>query len=216
MSSLAPWLWLVDFDANGKALNASETRTDELTTALMAHFAEVHVLRADSANPDGLRAASARETLAPANEARGSVCAAPWSPATFDCIALHDSLVRRRLPMADVVAELEGAHRLLKPGGWLALASPNPPMLRRGFAAGFPRTLLSRLLMKAHFQEIRCLFVDPSADDPCTVVPDVKAAIRAHETLAGIRGKARWKRSAALELGFRYALFPAYLLLARA
>jgi hypothetical protein len=115
-------------------------------------------------------------------------------------------------------AELEAAHHMLKPGGWLALASPCPPRFRRqsADAIGMRRTLLSRLLTRAHFREIRCLFVAPSADDPSTVVPDVRAAIRARDTLEGVHGTAKWKHRAALELGFRPSLFPAYILLARA
>jgi len=218
VNSLAPWLWLVDFDAHGKALDASDAPTGDLAAALMGHFAEVHLLRADNATLDGLPPANSREGWAPASAVTGTFRAAPWPRGTFDCIALHDALVRRRLPKTDVLAELEGAHRLLKPGGWLALASPRPSRVRRQSldATGIPRTILSRLLTQAHFHEIRCLFVDPSVDNPRTVVPDAKPAIGANNTLEGIRGSAMWKRRAAVGLGLRSALFPAYILLARA
>ncbi len=218
MKSLAPWLWLVDFDARDRALDASDAPTGELTEALMAHFAEVHVLRAGSSDLDQLRDAYSVEGWIPASAAVGSVATAAWPNETFDCIALHDALVRRRLSTTEVQAELEAAHRLLKPGGWLALASPSPPRFRRRTeqTIGLRRTVLSRLLTRARFREIRCLFVAPSADDPSTVVPDVKSAIRARDTLEGVHGAAKWKHRAALELGFRPSLFPAYVLLAQA
>ncbi len=218
MRSLAPWLWLVDFDAQGKALDASERRTGELATELNAHFAEVHIVRTDAASLDGLRAEISMDGWAPSSEVLGSVRTAAWPRATFDCIALHDALVRRHLSIAEVLAELQDAHRLLKPGGWLALTSQSPRMLgdRRARTTGIARAVLSRLLTRARFREIRCLFVDPAADEPFTVVPDVKTAIRAHDALVGVSGMAMWKRRAAAEFGFQAALFPAYVLLARA
>jgi hypothetical protein len=218
VNSLAPWLWLVDFDAHGKALDASDAPHGEIAVALMTHFAEVHVLRPDSAQLDALLSTDNLRGLAPASTATGSLRASLWPTQTFDCIALHDALVRRRLPTAEVLAELHGAHKLLKPGGWLALASPRPSRLyrQRVDTVGMPRAILSRLLTEANFREIRCLYVEPSADNPRTVVPDVKSAVGAHNRLEGVRGRAMWKRRAAVQLGFRSALFPAYLLLARA
>lgn len=218
MRSLAPWLWLVDFDAQDKALDASERRTGDLGAELSAHFAEVHVVRTDAASLGSLRVASGRDGWTPSTEVLGSVRTAAWRRETFDCIALHDALVRRRLAIPEVLAELQDAHRLLKPGGWLALASPSPSTMRspRARTPGIARAVLSRLLTRAHFQEIRCLFVHPTADEPFTVVPDTKAAIRAHDTIAGAGGMAVWRRRAAVELGFQSTLFPAYMLLARA
>jgi hypothetical protein len=218
MRSLAPWLWLVDFEAQDQALDASESQTGELATALMGHFAQVHVLRDEGEKLEGLRAANDREGCEPASAVLGTVSTAPWARETFDCIALHDALVQRHLPAPEMLTELQGAHHLLKPGGWLALASPCTLRLRNplGRATGIPRQVLSRLLRQANFREIRCFFVEPSADDPCTVVPDVDAAIRARDTLEGVSARTRWKRRAALELGVQSVLFPAYLLLARA
>lgn len=218
MTSLAPWLWLVDFEERNRALDASSATTGELAAALMAHFAEVHVLRNDRANLDGLSAANRRDGLVPSSTALGSVRHALWPAETFDCIALHDTLVRRQLPITEVLVALRGAHRMLKRGGWLALASPRPSRLRRPPLQenGISRGVLSRLLSVAHFREVRCLFVEPSVDDPVTMVPDMKTAIRAHDAIEGARGIAMWRRRAAVELGLRSALFPAYVLLARA
>lgn len=218
MRSLAPWLWLVDFDAQGNALDASERQTGEVATELRAHFAAVHLVRSDAATLDGLRVATSRDGWTPSSEVLGSVRTAAWPRETFDCIALHDALIRRRLPMDEVLAELQDAHRLLKPGGWLALASPSPRTVRRPRTRtpGISRAALTRLLTRAHFREIRCLFVHPTADEPFTVVPDAKAAIRAHDTFAGANGMSVWRRRAAVELGFQATLFPAYILLARA
>lgn len=218
MRSLAPWLWLIDFDERHHALDASGSQTGELTTALMAHFDEVHVLQAEVNTLDGIRAVNGRERWSQSSAALGSVRTAPWAGGTFDCIALHDALVERRLPTSGLLAELQSAHRLLKPGGWLALASPSTPRVRSplGRPGGISRRVLSRLLKQASFRETRCLFVEPSLDDPSTVVPDADAAIRARDALEGVRGKSMWKRRAALEFGVQSVLFPAYLLLARA
>ncbi len=218
MNSLAPWLWLIDFDEHGMALDASDVPNRDLAVALMAHFTQVHVIRPDTAKLAALPAANSLEGWVPASTVIGSLSAAAWPEETFDCIAVHDALVRRGIPTTEVLAELKGAHRLLKPGGWLALASPRPSRLHRQRAGtiGLARATLSRLLKEAHFHEIRCLYVEPSADNPRTVVPNAKAAIGAHNHLEGVRGRAMWKRRAAVELGFRSALFPAYLLLARA
>jgi hypothetical protein len=217
--SLTPWLWLVDFDAQGKALDASERPTGELAAALMAHFAELHVLRSDSASLDAFRAVNNQDGWAPSSIGVGSVSTAPWPQETFDCIAVHDALLRRRLTETEWLAELRSAHRLLKRGGWLAITSSQPPRLfgsQASSAAGIPRAVLSRRLTNAGFREIRCLFVEPAADAMFTVVPDTKAAVKAHDTLAGSRGLALWRRRAVAALGFRSALFPAYVLLARA
>ena len=217
MRSLAPWLWLIDFDERDHALDASGSETGELTTALMAHFNNVRVLRAEADTLSGIRAVNG-EGWAPASAVLGSVRTAPWANATFDCIALHDALVQRRLPTSGLLAELQSAHRLLKPGGWLALASPNTPRVRSPLArtAGIPRRVLTRLHRQASIRETRCLFVEPSVDDPSTVVPAADAAIRARDSLEGVSGTSMWKRRAALEFGAQSVLFPAYLLLARA
>lgn len=218
MRSLAPWLWFLDFDGRGKALDASDLPTVELAIALKAHFAEVHVLRADGANLDAVRVADNRAGYSLASMVRGSIQTAYWPPETFDCVVLHDALVRRCLTNTEVLAELRAAHRLLKRGGWLAIASRRPPGLfrRRARMQGVPRAVLARLLRRARFREIRCLFADPSAEEIFTVVPDVRAAILAHETLASSSGRISWRRRAAAALGLRSALFSAYVLLARA
>jgi hypothetical protein len=216
--SLAPWLWLVDFDAQRTALDASERPTGELAAELSAHFAEVHIVRTGAAILDEIRVANRGGAWLPSSEVLGSVRTAAWPRETFDCIALHDALVRRQLPTAEVLAELQDAHRLLKPGGWLALTSSFPRTMNgaRTRTPGIPRAILSRLLTRAHFEEIRCLFVHPGADEPFTLVPNVKTAIRAHEACSGGSGVAMWRRRMAVELGVQSALFPAYVLLARA
>ena len=217
LRSPAPWLWLLDFDAHGKALDASDSKTTQLTSALMAHFTEVHVMRGDDESLEAFRVANP-EGWSPASAVRGTVRTHPWPPGTFDCIALHDALVRKGLSTPDLLAELQGLHHLLRPGGWLALTSPFPPRLRgrRLHGRGIPRARLSRLLRQANFRELRCFFVEPSVDDPNTVVPAFKAAIRARDTLEGVSGRRLWKRRAAVELGLPAALFSAYVLLARA
>ena len=45
VTSLAQWVWLLEFDSSLAALDASALRTGELAGALVPHFDAVHVVR---------------------------------------------------------------------------------------------------------------------------------------------------------------------------
>lgn len=96
---------------------------------------------------------------------------ASWSlaafedPEPFDVISMWEVIEHYRDPLAEVT----GARRRLKPGGWLAISTPNLGSFRgrvygprwRGFTEGFehlfffsPRSLRA-VLERAGFQEIR-------------------------------------------------------------
>ncbi len=215
--SLASWLWLIGC-GTGKALDASEEAGGDFAASLMTHFDEVHVLRADPSVLDSVRADNAREGWVPASLTSGTVRDAPWPPGTFDCIALHDALAHRPPAAPGLLEDLRPLHRLLRPGGWLEVAAPNPRLPGRRAAGTFvlPRGRLSRLLVRAGFREVRCWFAAPTLARPLTLLPDARAAIRAYEASDAMRGATSWPRRAIAGFGTPSVLYPAYVLLARA
>jgi SAM-dependent methyltransferase len=217
MRSLAAWLWLVEFKTTARALDASDTPGD-LALALKGHFHAVDVLRPDHSALERVKAMAENQGWTANSLTVGSIRAAPWPPETFDCIALHDTLVATSRGASDMLAVLTGLRPVLKPGGWLAVGSPNPRVLggRRGGAHGIPCGRLARLLRRARFRDVRCQFVEPSLESPLTLVPDAIHAIDAHEAASVLHGSRAWARRTAARLGLRSMLYPAYFLLARA
>jgi len=215
--SLAAWLWLVEFRTTARALDASETSGD-LAQALKGHFNAVDVLRPDASALRQVQALAESHGWTANSLTVGSIRAAPWPPETFDCVALHDALVGTTRSPADALAVLTNLRPVLKPDGWLAIGSPNPGVLggRRAGARGIAPGRLARLLRRARFREVRCLFVEPSLEWPLTLVPDAIHAIDAYEASSAMQGSRAWARRSAARLGLRSMLYPAYFLLARA
>jgi hypothetical protein len=199
------------------ALDASSTK-GELAAALLGHFDEVHVLRTNLPDLERVRVTNRREGWHAASFHVGVLRTAPWPAATFDCIAMHDMSARRQASTDDLQKELNAARRLLRPHGWLALASPNPSFLGRrlGRTRGIPRRLLSQLLVRAKFSQQRCLFAAPTLERPLTVVPEAGDAVSAYELSDTLRDARSLARRAAVRLGLHSVLYPAYFLLARA
>jgi SAM-dependent methyltransferase len=208
--SLAPWLWLVEFKTTARALDASSTPGD-LALALKGHFFAVDVLRPTPSALEKVRALATRQGWSADGFTLGSLISPPWPDATFDCIALHDAFARTVRSRAEAVNVLTGLRRLLRPEGWLAVASPSPGFLRRSGTDGYAPAALSRLLSRAGFRDIRCLFVLPSLERPLTLIPDALDAIDAYEASSGERA---WARRAAAHLGVRSALYTGYFMLA--
>jgi SAM-dependent methyltransferase len=217
MTALATWLWLLDFRSTARALDASESPGD-LAAELKEHFSVVDVLRSDRPALERVRARAESDGWAPHSLTLGSLRSAPWPAETFDCIALHDALVERRGGAVDAFDELVRLRLMLKPDGWLAVASANPNQVvtKRVGARGIPRARLTRLLTRARFREVRCLFVATPLEWPVTLVPDSTCAIDAHIAFSATRGTTAWAKRTAARLGLRSALFPGYFLLARA
>ena len=217
MKSLAWWMWLTDFPASERALDASATPGD-LAEALTGHFGRVDVLRPDAAALELVRNHAATEGWRPGQLETGALSAAPWSDGTFDCVALHDTLAVSGWDAARLLAGLEWCRALLRPGGWLALASPNPRLVARlrGTASGLPPGRVRRLLRRARFAEVRCFFIEPLIEYPICVIPDAYAASCAFESSEAVRGATTRARRATARLGMRSALYPGYYMLARA
>lgn len=211
--SLAPWLWFLDFKTTARALDASSTPGD-LAQALKGHFVSVDVLRPAPCELEEVRALASRQGWSADGFTLGSFVSPPWPNATFDCIALHDAFVRMVRNRAEATNVLSGLHRLLRPEGWLAVASTSPRFLRRRGEDGYAPAALSRLLSRAGFRDVRCVFVLPSLDQPLTLIPDAFDAIDAYEASSG--EERAWARRAAARVGVRRALYPGYFMLARA
>jgi SAM-dependent methyltransferase len=191
---LTPWLWLLDLPAGGSALDASG-RPSDVAEQLSFHFSDVAVLEGPIV-PDAL----------------------PWAQATFDCIAVHDRFAACDLNEPQNLDLLVELRALLKPGGWLVGASPNPAHVRAGSDGklGIPSRVFSRALLSAGFREVRCVFVHPSLENPTTLVPDTPETVRAYEESRVVHDHARWPRRIAARVGLHRWLYEAYFLLARA
>lgn len=218
MRSLAAWLWFLDLSSGERALDASNIATGEMASSLAGHFAEVHVLRADLPGLDNVRAASAAEGWTAASFRLGTPLSHPWPLETFDCIALHDAIARQNLATTNLAAVLIGLRGMLRREGWLAVASPTPRFFRRHRIepSGISRRALTRMLFHAKFTEVRCLFVEPGLENPKTIIPASTDAVAAYEGSDAMRGLTRRTRRVAATVGLRSALYPAYILLARA
>ena len=122
------------------------------------------------------------------------------------------------MPAAELVAELARLRALLRPGGWLALASINPRCIGRRSVTGhgIPVAGLAAAVSGAGYAETRTLFTEPSIDDPRSLVPDTSDAARAYETREGLRPRSNRARGMLSGIGLRDLLYPGYFLLARA
>ena len=213
--SLAPWLWLLDFRATRKALDASDDPSGELSAALGEHFTEVHSLRANNARLEEFNTANEAQGWRPASVHAGTARDIKWPDGTFDCVALHDALTRSAHSERQVIQELDEYRRILRGDGWLVLASPTPRAAARGQAEtpAIPRRRLTRLVEQSDFREVRCLWFEHMIERPLFLIPNSRRTIEAYEAM---RGSASRQRRAAAKAGLNSLLYPAYFLLARA
>jgi len=211
----ATWLWLLECECWGEALDASTT-TGPLASELSRHFSEVRVLRDDAAALEEVRGYGEKVGDRPYSLTLGSLRAAPWNENTFDCIAVHDRFARQEPKNAEAIQTLDRLRHLLKPDGWLVAASPNPSFLRRRSAerVGISPRAFARMLVEARFREVRRIFVTPSLDRPRTLVPDAQRAVAAYESFDSIQGATKWTRRAVASLGLHRQLYPAYFIMA--
>jgi hypothetical protein len=216
--SLASWLWLVEFPGSAVALDASEDTSGELAAALKEHFSTVHVLRSDSTTLQELQEANARQGWSVASETVGSVYDGAWAHGSFDCIAVYDGLAAE-VTHGAAYDRLKRYHNLLRPGGWICVASPTPTVLGRGGSndSGIERRAFTRLLSRAGFDEVRAYWIEYSLDRPLFLVPHNRQTIVAYESHDAMRGAglAR-RRQVVANTGIGSLLYPAYLLLGRA
>ncbi|HET9947380.1 MAG TPA: methyltransferase domain-containing protein [Longimicrobiales bacterium] len=209
----ATWLWFTDCRHGGVALDASAT-TGQVAAELAPWFGEVHVLREREADFAGVRALAAALHDAPYREAVGTIHSAPFPEGSFDCVAVHDVLAGRSPASEDTARTLARIRALLRPGGWLAAASPRRGLRRSGARGVSPRAF-TRALERAGFRDTRCLFAAPSIDRPLSLVPDSAPTVRAYEGSDPIAGTTSPGRRVLSWLGAGALLYPGYFILAR-
>lgn len=190
--ALAPWLWLLDKEPGGIALDASGT-DGRLAVELSGHFSRVEVAEH-----------------------------APWvssesrTPRSFDCVALHESLSAVADSTAERVLALSRVRNLLRPGGWFAAASANSSFLgnRGSRRVGIAPRLYTQHLEMSGFADVRRIYVTPSLEQPRTLIPDSRRAVNGYEAFEpNTVSKAR---SLFAQMGVHSALYPAYFIMARA
>ena len=185
---VAGWLWFLERQRGGTALDAS-AGTASLAAQLGRHFASVERLDANWTR---------------------------WAEQTFDCIALHDRLIRTLDDGASEMPGLTRLYSLLRPGGWLVGGSTNPDYIGvSGARAGVKLAVMTRKLRLAGFREIRCVFATPSLDHPTNLIPDARKAVRAFETSSAKGDSSGWSRRAVAGVGPIRLLYPAYFAMAR-
>lgn len=190
--ALVPWLWLLDREPGGVALDAS--RTDgRLGAELSGHFSAVEVM-----------------------EHAPWITDVPWTPQTFDCIALHETLSAVAASTVERVAALSRVRNLMRPGGWFAAASANSSFLgnRGSRRVGIAPRLYSRYLLMSGFTDVRRVYVTPSLVQPRTLIPDSRRAVHGYEAFEP--NTVNKARGVFARLGINSALYPAYFILARA
>lgn len=215
--TIAPWLWLLEQEVGGVALDASATK-GHLASELSEHFQDVRVLRDSEAALDEVRDHGERAGDRPYTLQLGSLHSLPFTEGTLDCIALHDRLVDENVSRTETLQILERLRRLLKAGGWLVAASPNPACLgsRPADGVGIDPRAFSRMLGKAGFNDIRRLFVTPALDRAHTLIPDTRRPINAYEAFDSIQGATSLTRRAVAAVGSGTLLYPAYFIMASA
>jgi hypothetical protein len=218
VASLAQWIWLLDFSGNADALDASPLSTGDLSTALLGHFDSVHLMRSTAPVISRISDVARVEGWAPATTTLGALRTSTWSPESFDCIALHDLLIREPQSRENLAADLDQAHRILRSGGWLSLASSSSGPLRSGASTSAvpSRRDLETMLRRAGFTEIRCLFAEPTLERPLVLVPDKASAVALYDSRYTRALPKRMVRWAMVRTPLRAQLFSTYFLLARA
>jgi SAM-dependent methyltransferase len=217
VTSLAQWVWLLEFDSSLAALDASALRTGELAGALVQHFDAVHVVRPDVASLEATTASARRDGWQPATATVAPLTAITLEQGSLDCIAVHDLFVRQPRSTAALTSDLACLARLLRPGGWLSLSSPHRPSLpwRRSTARGLSRRRVESLLQSAGFREVRCLFTEPSLERPLMLVPDSAAAVQTFDAREARSASKRLARRALAHTPLRGDLFSSWFLFAR-
>lgn len=218
VTSLAQWLWLLEFDSTLAALDASALPSGDLAAALLPHFAEVHVVRPDAASLEATMASARRDGWEPTTGMVARLDNLGLPDRSLDCVAVHDLLVRDPRSSVELASDLAGLGRLLRPGGWLSLCSPHRQSLpwRRSAAAGLRRNHVESLLHRAGFREIRCMFAEPSLDRPLMLVPDSSAAVATFDERATRSVPKQLVRKALARSPLRADLLSSFFLFARA
>ena len=218
VTSLAQWVWLLEFNSTVAALDASALPSGDLAAALLPHFAKVHVVRPDAASLEATMESASHEGWEPTTAAVSPLTSLALEPRSLDCIAVHDLFVRHPRSSVELASDLMALGRLLRPGGWLSLCSPHRQSLRwrRSVTAGLRRVRVESLLYRAGFHEIRCLFTEPALDRPLALIPDAGPAVALFDSRDARSRTKQVVRKALARSPLRADLLSSYFLFARA
>ena len=218
--SLANWLWLSNTTRRERAL-VVDGEMGATAASLASSFAEVHVMESEPLSLSFTRRRFAQDRLESVAHVRASPDAPPFAPGSFDCIALRLPLRRSGSPRRgrETSPELHDLFRacygLLRPGGCVGIMYANPLYYRNLVKIGRGRhPFVARTLQRIGFGDIQDYYVIPSADEPRSIVPAVRTAVRAYESLVTMPASKRLLRRLVVRLGCHVVLAPARLILA--
>lgn len=224
------WVWLCEIERRDAALDIA-AGTSAMPLALSRHFDVVHQIAMSAEVAELTRVRSAEDGM---DNVESAVADEPFAldypDESFDCVTLHGTLeARDRGPFtvessrARDMRILREARRLLRPGGWLYVATSNPlwyGRVRHPFLLARGVRVLHRaspaFVAAAGFADVRTLYAFPTHERPQALIPATRSAALAFESIDE-RGQlgARVRRAAGWTPLYR-ALVPSLVYLARA
>lgn len=224
------WVWLCELERRDAALDIA-VRPSAMALALARHFDVVHQLAQAPDVVEQTRLHASRDDIANVEAAVVETFdALPYADESFDCVALHGTLgardgglLTRGSPRQRDDLLLRECRRLLRPGGWLYVATANPAWYggaRRPLGLMRSMRAMHRLspafIASAGFDPVQAYYAFPTHEEPQSLVPAMRAAAIAFEGGGGRSRRATALRRAAAWTPFYPALAASLVYLARA
>jgi len=205
------WLWLVDLARWERALDV-QGGIGTMTAALARHFSSVHYVDASRPPLQFARARFSEDRSANVACAQAGAGALPYRNATFDCVVWNVAIGRGVSGVALVdspvvlAAVLTECRRVLRPGGCLYLGIATGPVPGSVLPAGRILSALVRMVVRATMQvrrverlavaraiprqlraagfaRVQAFYIDPSFQQPWSIIPARRRAVLAYERL---------------------------------
>lgn len=224
------WVWLCEFERRDAALDIA-AHPSPMALALARHFGVVHQIALSPDVAEMTRAHASSDDLANVDSAVvDTLDELPYQDESFDCVALHDTLhagdgglLSRGSRRRRDEALLRECRRLLRPGGWLYVATSNPvwhgharrPLDLVRSARALHRAS-PRFIATAGFDPVHAYYALPAHRGRRALVPATRAAAIAFEGLAHGGGLGDRVRRALAWAALYKGLAPSLVYLARA